>query len=123
VAGALGGGDDCCTYSMEVEFSDGCVCDPPIAGVRRMTRIKIALRTSSKAFPPIRVPFDLFAVHGWPSQSQPRARAIGEPSPEQDSWVSVDKPRAISSSVLANSNGRSAGNPRHFVPPSMAGSQ
>ena len=35
----------------------------------------------------------------------------------------VAKQRAISSSVLANSEGRRAGNPKHPFPPSMAGSQ
>jgi hypothetical protein len=57
------------------------------------------------------------------SQAQSRPTAMRAPSCEQDAWVPVDKPRPISSSVLANSNGRSAGNPKHFVPPSMAGSQ
>jgi hypothetical protein len=37
--------------------------------------------------------------------------------------VAVPKLRAISSSALANSAGRSAGNPKHFFPASTAGNQ
>jgi hypothetical protein len=43
--------------------------------------------------------------------------------PGQDLWVQAGKRRDISSRVLANSKGRSAGNPKHVFSPSMAGSQ
>src|ERR1019366_9724878 len=51
----LGGGEDCCAYSKELESSGGCVCDQPIAGIRGMKRIKTAFRISSNAFLPTRI--------------------------------------------------------------------
>src|ERR1019366_5051980 len=51
----LGGGEDCCAYSKELESSGGCVRDQPIAGIRGMKRIKTALLISSNAFLPTRI--------------------------------------------------------------------
>ena len=55
------------------------------------------------------------------------AYSMGQGRPEIRFYArclgSMDRDWAISSNVFANSEGRRAGNPKHFFPLSMAGSQ